>query len=133
MMPRAIPATCQGIWPRGLAGLSRHNPCVHLRRTGWHKRFGSELIHRVHLFVPQAAKNLAVLSTNAEIMVNWHFQEVRMGRHVRPSHSHIAGWSSPVAREAHNLEVAGSNPVPATRVFSRMPTTSEKVAFSRTS
>src|SRR5262245_33224365 len=25
----------------------------------------------------------------------------------------VAGWSSPVAREAHNLEVAGSNPVPA--------------------
>lgn len=24
-----------------------------------------------------------------------------------------AGWSSPVAREAHNLEVAGSNPAPA--------------------
>src|SRR5690242_2673438 len=27
----------------------------------------------------------------------------------------IAGWSSPVAREAHNLEVVGSNPAPATR------------------
>src|SRR6185437_15340192 len=27
--------------------------------------------------------------------------------------AHDAGWSSPVAREAHNLEVAGSNPVPA--------------------
>ena len=26
----------------------------------------------------------------------------------------VAGWSSPVAREAHNLEVTGSNPVPAT-------------------
>ena len=25
-----------------------------------------------------------------------------------------AGWSSPVAREAHNLEVVGSNPAPAT-------------------
>ncbi len=25
-----------------------------------------------------------------------------------------AGWSSLVAREAHNLEVAGSNPAPAT-------------------
>src|SRR3989344_5633792 len=25
-----------------------------------------------------------------------------------------AGWSRPVAREAHNLEVAGSNPAPAT-------------------
>ena len=26
----------------------------------------------------------------------------------------VAGWSSPVARQAHNLKVAGSNPVPAT-------------------
>ena len=31
----------------------------------------------------------------------------------------VAGWSSPVAREAHNLEVTGSNPVPATCRFSR--------------
>ena len=27
---------------------------------------------------------------------------------------HIAGWSSPVARQAHNLKVVGSNPTPAT-------------------
>jgi hypothetical protein len=27
-----------------------------------------------------------------------------------------AGWSSPVARQAHNLKVAGSNPAPATSV-----------------
>src|SRR5579884_4530936 len=26
-----------------------------------------------------------------------------------------AGWSSPVARQAHNLKVAGSNPAPATK------------------
>ena len=26
----------------------------------------------------------------------------------------IAGWSSPVARQAHNLKVIGSNPIPAT-------------------
>ena len=25
-----------------------------------------------------------------------------------------AGWSSPVARQAHNLKVIGSNPIPAT-------------------
>ncbi|MDH7808475.1 hypothetical protein P3T33_003632, partial [Rhizobium sp. AN67] len=25
-----------------------------------------------------------------------------------------AGWSSPVARQAHNLKAAGSNPAPAT-------------------
>src|ERR671935_2067648 len=27
----------------------------------------------------------------------------------------VAGWSSLVARQAHNLKVAGSNPAPATR------------------
>ena len=27
----------------------------------------------------------------------------------------IAGWSSQVARQAHNLKAAGSNPAPATR------------------
>ena len=27
---------------------------------------------------------------------------------------HRAGWSSLVARQAHNLKVAGSNPAPAT-------------------
>ena len=26
-----------------------------------------------------------------------------------------AGWSSPVARQAHNLKVVGSNPTPATK------------------
>ena len=31
----------------------------------------------------------------------------------RTTHTH-AGWSSPVARQAHNLKVTGSNPVPAT-------------------
>jgi hypothetical protein len=29
-----------------------------------------------------------------------------------------AGWSSLVARQAHNLKVAGSNPAPATKWFS---------------
>ena len=28
-----------------------------------------------------------------------------------------AGWSSPVARQAHNLKVVGSNPTPATNNF----------------
>jgi hypothetical protein len=30
-------------------------------------------------------------------------------------HTVGAGWSSPVARQAHNLKVTGSNPVPATK------------------
>jgi hypothetical protein len=39
----------------------------------------------------------------------------------RPRHFHEgkatvnAGWSSPVARQAHNLKVIGSNPIPATK------------------
>jgi hypothetical protein len=28
-----------------------------------------------------------------------------------------AGWSSPVARQAHNLKVVGSNPAPAPKSF----------------
>ena len=31
-----------------------------------------------------------------------------------------AGWSSPVARQAHNLKVAGSNPAPATKKFHKI-------------
>jgi hypothetical protein len=39
-------------------------------------------------------------------------------RRVRPDPLFIAaGWSSPVARQAHNLKVAGSNPAPATNLF----------------
>ena len=33
-----------------------------------------------------------------------------------PQKSPPAGWSSPVARQAHNLKVAGSNPAPATKI-----------------
>ena len=31
-----------------------------------------------------------------------------------------AGWSSPVARQAHNLKAAGSNPAPATNHIARI-------------
>lgn len=33
----------------------------------------------------------------------------------------VAGWSSPVARQAHNLKVTGSNPVPATNNYATAP------------
>src|SRR3979411_2512794 len=32
-----------------------------------------------------------------------------------------AGWSSPVARWAHNPKAAGSNPAPATKTISKRP------------
>ena len=34
-----------------------------------------------------------------------------------PPDNPVAGWSSPVARQAHNLKVVGSNPTPATKNF----------------
>ena len=37
--------------------------------------------------------------------------------HFISFHQLDAGWSSPVARQAHNLKVAGSNPAPATNIF----------------
>ena len=37
-------------------------------------------------------------------------------RRLEPSD---AGWSSPVARQAHNLKAAGSNPAPATTLTER--------------
>ncbi len=44
------------------------------------------------------------------------FPEVHSSvRHALAIHTIDAGWSSPVARQAHNLKVTGSNPVPATK------------------
>ncbi len=51
------------------------------------------------------------LESQEGINTNW-------ARHPkRLSYYFGAGWSSPVAREAHNLEVVGSNPAPATSLF----------------
>ena len=38
-----------------------------------------------------------------------------LGAIVPKSGTTVAGWSSPVARQAHNLKVVGSNPTPATK------------------
>src|SRR5579872_4056610 len=48
--------------------------------------------------------------------------------HLLPPHPHkphypSAGWSSPVARQAHNLKVIGSNPIPATNDTCKPDTT----------
>ncbi len=40
-----------------------------------------------------------------------------------------AGWSSPVARQAHNLKVVGSNPTPATTFTEQAVFSSKEVCF----
>ena len=44
----------------------------------------------------------------------------------------VAGWSSPVARQAHNLKVAGSNPAPAPNDGPRI-SKSRAIAISKVS
>ena len=49
---------------------------------------------------------------------SWGSPPVRVGRrqaviNLLSNIYTVAGWSSPVARRAHNPKVAGSNPVPA--------------------
>ena len=41
----------------------------------------------------------------------------RFAQDRHPNYSRNAGWSSLVARQAHNLKAAGSNPAPATKFF----------------
>src|SRR5207249_6943263 len=41
----------------------------------------------------------------------------RFAQHPHRTYFLRAGWSSLVARQAHNLKVAGSNPAPATNLF----------------
>jgi hypothetical protein len=43
-----------------------------------------------------------------------NFRKERPASTARLRQARAAGWSSPVARQAHNLKVTGSNPVPAT-------------------
>ena len=53
-------------------------------------------------------------------------QAMRHATHAPPRGTHTtpnAGWSSPVARQAHNLKVTGSNPVPATHTHTHITMT----------
>ena len=42
----------------------------------------------------------------------------------------VAGWSSPVARQAHNLKVVGSNPTPATNYYVVIQRLNKALGFS---
>ena len=50
---------------------------------------------------------------------NKHGGPRKTGRRSRLVQQFAAGWSSPVARQAHNLKAAGSNPAPATTFTER--------------
>ena len=53
------------------------------------------------------------LQKNLFIILTIIFVSLTTKNVLADKNTHDAGWSSPVAREAHNLEVVGSNPTPA--------------------
>ena len=61
-------------------------------------------------------------ATNPQVCADNTRQTHRFARTTRDN----AGWSSPVARQAHNLKVTGSNPVPATHPHKPIPPTHAK-------
>src|SRR5208282_6027537 len=60
-------------------------------------------------------KHAAVTSFAIHAALRWHLIPV-----ICPLSCIAAGWSSPVARQAHNLKVAGSNPAPATSLINEL-------------
>lgn len=56
----------------------------------------------------------------------------KLGQDFASQNSDNAGWSSPVARQAHNLKAAGSNPAPATKhihINAKRPAAAGLLAF----
>src|SRR3546814_18274321 len=68
------------------------------------------------LALPQVVQPVGVgMKTHAEVGAAFAAVCVLLGVACRGPHIGGAGWISPVARHAHNLNVAGSTPAPATR------------------
>ena len=95
----------RGACTRSHSELGRENPlrrwyCV-LRRG----RVGRRQAFKERVGLLQTQTNKAA----AHFRISFHILPIRFA----------AGWSSPVARQAHNLKVVGSNPTPATNHFVR--------------
>src|SRR5271154_3016282 len=63
---------------------------------------------------PLQARSQKLEARTASLLVSslWFLPSARSSRAA-------AGWSSPVARQAHNLKAAGSNPAPATKLSNK--------------
>ena len=115
---------------RSLPGLPRavrvFQPCAqpHVRLL-FTQRFGARFTAR-----PDGGHTVPSSTDFVHRMTNWMTNAPERDEHARkggwverPAGSRDpwgrtipgAGWSSPVARQAHNLKVAGSNPAPATK------------------
>ena len=62
-----------------------------------------------------SAESYGIYEGNSTFQARLPTRERRFDPPIRAQYTWIAGWSSPVARWAHNPKVAGSNPAPATK------------------
>ena len=89
--------------------------------SGWFL-FGLVVIAQVKHPVPSRTRKLSTVAPMVLGLKPWESRAppnlirtnlYKRYKYQRPENNG-AGWSSPVARQAHNLKVAGSNPAPAT-------------------
>ena len=109
----------EGLNTRSHPELGRENPqrrwyCV-LRRG----RVGRRQVFQARIFqarglpgTEQTTRTTQILRSSPRLRQCARGQQPANRQHTNTQH---AGWSSPVARQAHNLKVAGSNPAPATK------------------
>ena len=89
------------------------------RYTRSHPELGREIPQRRWYFVSRRGRVGRRQVGQARTLKTHAGRLMPVIRHRIPplTRSHTAGWSSPVARQAHNLKVAGSNPAPATNIL----------------
>ena len=68
---------------------------------------------------------------DAQATTHTHHIPLHDPNHTSTAFASAAGWSSPVARQAHNLKVTGSNPVPATNPSQKAPNGQSSGGFRR--
>ena len=90
----------RGVYTRSHPELGRENP-----QRRWYFVLRRGRVGRRQVFPPQRIQPTRPRTSSSS-------RRPRAHRDRR----HNAGWSSPVARQAHNLKVRGSNPLPATNL-----------------
>ena len=81
---------------------------------------GLVVIARAKHPVPSRTRPLSAVAPMVLRLKTWESRSPpNLERNANPlsTPSTAAGWSSPVARQAHNLKAAGSNPAPATSSY----------------
>src|SRR5262249_3840519 len=104
---RGVETAVPGPLPHGagVGGTSRElGPAVPFRRRRSPAKAPIFRANRAHGALPKPAADCYIAMTPRAGPARASFPETRVN----------AGWSSPVARQAHNLKVVGSNPTPAT-------------------